>query len=593
LAFGTGSQDLAEMRVATTRGAVLALTAVAFAVSACRTGTPAAGTDARLSGTFAGGWRFSELTSASVGREVMVSSNSDLASAAGVEIMKAGGNAVDAAVAVGFALAVTYPFAGNIGGGGFMTIRMADGRTAALDYREVAPLAATRNMFVDSTGKLTDARLTGHLASGVPGAVAGMHAALERYGTMTLAQVMAPAIRMARHGFLVDSALYRGLRGARERLCQFEGCSTFYPNGDVPAPGTVWRQPDLGRSLQLIADQGIKAFYDGPVGEALVAEMTRGGGIITRDDLRRYEPKWRDPVISTYRGYTLITMPPASSGGITMTQTFNILEAFAPLPPFGSPEYIHLVSEAFRRAFIDRNSKLADADFVPVPRAELTSKEYARTLAQQINRRRASRTPAFETGPEPEHTTHYSVVDGSGNAVATTTTINGGFGSAVWVRGGGFLMNNEMDDFATQPGTANMFGLVQGEANAIQPGKRMLSAMSPTIVLDSTGQVLLVVGAAGGPTIITATAQVILNVIEHGMPLVDAMRAPRIHHQALPDAIRHESQGFDAKTLRRLRRMGHTLSAQPGIANVNAVMRVNGGWHGVHEPRGSGGAFGY
>ena len=581
------------MRLSTVRRPLLLLTAAAFAVSACRTGTPAAGTDARLSGTFAGGWRFSELTTASMGTEVMVASNSDLASAAGAEIMKAGGNAVDAAVAVGFALAVTYPFAGNIGGGGFMTIRMADGRTAALDYREVAPLAATRNMFVDSTGKLTDARLTGHLASGVPGAVAGMHAALERYGTMTLAQVMAPAIRMARHGFLVDSTLFRGLRGARERLCQFEGCSTFFPNGAVPEPGTVWRQPDLGRSLQLIADQGPKAFYDGPVGEALVAEMTRGGGIITREDLRQYEPKWRDAVISTYRGYTLITMPPASSGGITMTQTFNILEEFAPLPPFGSPEYIHLVSEAFRRAFIDRNSKLADADFVSVPRAELTSKEYAQTLAKQISRRRASKTPAFETGPEPEHTTHFSVVDSDGNAVATTTTINGGFGSAVWVPGGGFLMNNEMDDFATQPGTANMFGLVQGEANAIQPGKRMLSAMSPTIVLDSTGQVLLVVGAAGGPTIITATAQVILNVIEHGMPLVDAMRAPRIHHQALPDAIRHESQGFDPRALRRLRRMGHELTPQAGIANVNAVMRVNGGWHGVHEPRGSGGAIGY
>jgi len=581
------------MRLSTVRRPLLLLTAAAFAVSACRTGTPAAGTDARLSGTFAGGWRFSELTTASMGTEVMVASNSDLASAAGAEIMKAGGNAVDAAVAVGFALAVTYPFAGNIGGGGFMTIRMADGRTAALDYREVAPLAATRNMFVDSTGKLTDARLTGHLASGVPGAVAGMHAALERYGTMTLAQVMAPAIRMARHGFLVDSTLFRGLRGARERLCQFEGCSTFFPDGAVPEPGTVWRQPDLGRSLQLIADQGPKAFYDGPVGEALVAEMTRGGGIITREDLRQYEPKWRDAVISTYRGYTLITMPPASSGGITMTQTFNILEEFAPLPPFGSPEYIHIVSEAFRRAFIDRNSKLADADFVSVPRAELTSKEYAQTLAKQISRRRASKTPAFETGPEPEHTTHYSVVDSDGNAVATTTTINGGFGSAVWIPSGGFLMNNEMDDFATQPGTANMFGLVQGEANAIQPGKRMLSAMSPTIVLDSTGQVLLVVGAAGGPTIITATAQVILNVIEHGMPLVDAMRAPRIHHQALPDAIRHESQGFDPRALRRLRRMGHELTAQAGIANVNAVMRVNGGWHGVHEPRGSGGAIGY
>lgn len=567
------------------------LTVAALTLSACRPAGTA--TDARLSGTYAGGWRFPELREPVTGAAAMVSSNSDLASAAGVEILRAGGNAVDAAVAVGFALAVTYPFAGNIGGGGFMTIRMADGRTAALDYREVAPLASTRDMYVDSTGKLSGRQLTGHLASGVPGAVAGMAAALERYGSKSLAEVMAPAIRMARDGFAVDSALFRSLRGAQERLCEFAGCSTFYPGGAPPAPGSTLRQPELARSLQLIAEQGTRAFYDGPVGEALVREMEAGGGIITREDLRRYEPKWREPVVTDYRGYTLITMPPASSGGITMSQTFNILERFAPLPPFGSPEYVHLLSEAFRRAFIDRNSKLADADFVPVPREQLVSKAYATELASQISRRRASRTPQFDAGREPEHTTHYSVVDSAGNAVATTTTINGGYGSAVWVREGGFFLNNEMDDFATQPGTPNMFGLVQGEANAIQPGKRMLSAMSPTIVLDRQGEVLLVVGAAGGPTIITATTQVILNVIEFGMPLTEAMRAPRVHHQALPDAIRHESMGFSPRTLRRLKRMGHELTPQGGIANVNAVMRTNGVLHGVHEPRGSGGAVGY
>lgn len=572
------------------RPIVLALLA-SLAITACRPSN--SGGDARLSGTFAGGWRFPELQAPVVGSAAMIASNSAIASAAGVEILKAGGNAVDAAVAVGFSLAVTFPFAGNIGGGGFMVIRMADGRTAALDYREVAPLAATRNMYVDSTGKLTGRELTGHLASGVPGAVAGMHEALETYGTKTLAEVMAPAIRLARDGFAVDSALFRSLRGAQERLCRYEGCATFYPNGAPPAPGTTLRQPELARSLQLIADQGPSAFYDGPVAEVLVAEMQRGGGIITREDLRGYTPRWREPVISTYRGYTLITMPPASSGGITMTQTFNILEKFAPLPPFGSPEYLHLMSEAFRRAFMDRNAKLADSDFVPVPRAQLVSKAYADTLAATINRRRATPTPQFETGPEPEHTTHYSVVDSLGNAVATTTTINGGYGSAVWVRDGGFFLNNEMDDFAAQPGTANMFGLVQGEANAIQPGKRMLSAMSPTIVLDRDGEVLLVIGAAGGPTIITATSQVILNVIEFGMPLTEAMRAPRIHHQALPDAIRHESVGFDARTLRRLRRMGHRLTPQEGIANVNAVMRSGAVWHGVYEPRSAGGAAGY
>lgn len=572
---------------------VALITLAAVATTACRPTPAPTPTDARYSGTFAGGFRFPEAREPVFGEHAMVSSNSELASAAGVEILKAGGNAMDAAVATGFALAVTYPFAGNIGGGGFMVIRMADGRTAALDYREVAPLAATRDMFVDSTGKLTDRSVVGHLASGVPGAVAGMDAALQRFGTMSLAQVMAPAIRMARDGFVVDSSLFRSLRGAQQRLCRFAGCATFFPNGEVVAPGARLVQADLGRSLRLIAERGPQAFYDGPVAEALVAEMERGGGIITREDLRRYVPRWREPVVSTYRGHTLVTMPPASSGGITMTESFNILETFAPLPPFGSAEYLHLLAESFRRSFIDRNSKLADADFVPVPRDELTSKAYARTLAQQIDRNAASKTPAFRQAPEPEHTTHYSVVDAAGNAVATTTTINGGYGSAVWIPGGGFFMNNEMDDFAAQPGTANMFGLVQGEANAVQPGKRMLSAMSPTIVLDAQGQVLLVVGAAGGPTIITATSQVILNVIEHRMSLADAMRAPRMHHQSLPDEIRIESVGFSDDAIARLRAMGHVITATQGIANVNAVMRVPGGWHGVKEPRAAGAAVGY
>ena len=568
-------------------------TIAALTVTACRPTPAPTPTDARYSGTFAGGFRFPEAREAVFGANAMVSSNSEVASTAGTEILKAGGNAVDAAVATGFALAVTYPFAGNIGGGGFMVIRMADGRTAALDYREVAPLAATRDMFVDSTGTLTDKSVVGHLASGVPGAVAGLDAALQRFGTMSLAQVMAPAIRLARDGFVVDSALFRSLRGAQERLCRFAGCATFFPGGEAVAPGSSLVQADLGRSLQLIAERGPQAFYDGPVAEALVAEMQRGGGIITREDLRQYEAKWREPVVSTYRGHTLITMPPASSGGITMTESFNILETFAPLPPFGSAEYVHLLAETFRRSFIDRNSKLADADFVPVPRDELTSKAYARTLAQQIDRQQASKTPAFQQSPEPEHTTHYSVVDHAGNAVATTTTLNGGYGSAVWIPVGGFFMNNEMDDFAAQPGTANMFGLVQGAANAVQPGKRMLSAMSPTIVLDARGEVLLVVGGAGGPTIITATSQVILNVIEHRMNLADAMRAPRMHHQSLPDEIRLESVGFSEEMIARLREMGHTIATTPGIANVNAVMRVPRGWHGVREPRSVGAAVGY
>ncbi len=555
--------------------------------------TPGRSSDARYSGTFQGGFQDSVAALTAFGDSAMVASNSSFASEAGVEILRAGGNAVDAAVAVGYALAVTYPFAGNIGGGGFMNIRLADGRVLSLDYREMAPLAASRDMYLNAEGKLTDRSVVGHLASGVPGAVAGMHEALARHGSLSLAQVIAPAIRLARDGFAVDSALSRSLRGARERICRFEGCATYFPGGEAVAPGATLRQPDLARTLQLIAERGTAGFYAGPVADSLVAEMQRGGGIITHEDLRRYEPKWRDPVVSDYRGYTLITMPPASSGGITMTESFNILETFAPLPPFGSTRYVHLLAETFRRSFQDRNAKLADADFVPVPRDELTSKSYARTLAAQIDLTRASKTPAFDPGVEPEHTTHYSVVDAKGNAVATTTTINGGYGSAVWVRGGGFFMNNEMDDFAAQPGSPNMFGLVQGEANAVQPRKRPLSAMSPTIVLGRDKQVLLVVGAAGGPTIITSVSQVILNVIEHGMTLAEAMAAPRMHHQALPDLIRYEDRRFNPAVIDSLRQMGHAFDPQRGIANVNAVMRVKGGWHGVREPRSAGLAIGY
>lgn len=566
-----------------------------LSMAGCRASTSGASSAAEntTQAAFPGGWRFPTGTQATVSEHAMVVSNSRLASEAGVEILKAGGNAVDAAVATGFAMAVTYPSAGNIGGGGFMNIRMADGRSAAIDYREVAPLAATRDMYLDATGKLTNKSVVGPLAVGVPGAVAGLNEALAKYGTMTLAQVMAPAIKLAAEGFVADSAFSRGLNGARNLLGQFEGKAVFYPGGEAPKPGAVFRQPDLARTLKLIAAQGVKAFYDGEVGDSLVAEMKRSGGIITKEDLRRYKPEWRTPIKSTYRGYTLFTMPPASSGGITMTETLNILENFAPLPPFGSVQYTHLLTEAYRRSFTDRNEKLGDPAFVKVPLEQLTSKDYAKTLANQVDRTKASKTPTFNINGDGTNTTHYSVVDGKGNAVATTTTLNNSYGSGVWVRGGGFLLNDEMDDFAAKPGAPNMFGLVQGEANAIKPGKRMLSAMAPTIVLDQQGQVLLVTGAAGGPTIITATMEVILNVIEHHMTLADAMRAPRLHHQALPDTIRYERNGLSGAVVDSLTKMGHRLQASTGIANVNSIMRVKGGWHGVFEPRSVGGAVGY
>jgi len=542
---------------------------------------------------FPSGWRFPVGVKATESEHAMVVSNSHFASEAGVEILKAGGNAIDAAVATGFALAVTYPNAGNIGGGGFMNIRMADGRAITLDYREMAPAASSRDMYIDANGKLTNKSTFGYLASGVPGSVAGMSEALKKYGSMTLAQVMAPAIRLAEQGFMVDSQFSRSIESGRRDITPFEGKAVFFPGDQAVKAGTRLVQPDLARTLKLIAENGPKAFYEGPIADSLVAEEKRGGGIITKEDLRHYKPEWRSPIKSTYRGYTLLAMPPSSSGGITMTEAMNILETFAPLPPAGSVKYAHLLAESFRRAFMDRNSKLGDPAFVKVPLNELTSKSYARTLAAQIDLNHASKTPAFDTKAEGTQTTHYSVVDAMGNAVATTTTLNGSYGSGVWVRGGGFFMNNEMDDFAAQPGTPNMFGLVQGEANAIKPGKRMLSAMDPTIVLDPQGKLLMVAGAAGGPTIITATMEVILNVIEHHMTLADAMRAPRLHHQALPDALRYEPNGMSAAVVDSLKAMGHTVGSQNGLANVNSILRVPGGWHGVYEPRSVGGAIGY
>ena len=578
------------MRIA--RRSHIALVALATALLAsCHRAPPLSSPAAVISSAFPPGWEFKPGMPATSAEHGMVVSMSRYGSDAGVEIMKEGGNAIDAAVATGFALAVTYPAAGNIGGGGFMTIRMADGRTATLDYREVAPLAATHDMFVEN-GKLTNKSTVGYLASGVPGSVAGMAAALEKYGTMPLAKVMAPAIRLAEQGFVIDSG-WEG-RGGRcpQIIAQFEGKDLFCPGGSALQPGTRFVQPDLARTLRLIAEQGPRAFYEGAIADSIAADEQRGGGIITKEDLRRYTPVWRTPIQSTYRGYSLITMPPSSSGGITMSETLNILENFAPLPPPGSAEYSHLLTEALRRSFTDRNEKLGDPAFVDVPAAQLTSKAYAKTLAVQIDRFKASKTPAFTTRGEEYNTTHYSVVDASGNAVATTTTLNGGYGSGVWIRGGGFFMNNEMDDFAAQPGTPNMFGLVQGEVNAVAPGKRMLSAMSPTIVLDPQGKLLLVTGAAGGPTIITATMEIILDVIEFHMDLADAMRTPRLHHQALPDVLYFEPDGLTIAVQDSLKAMGHALATRR-LATANSIMRVHDRLEGVGEPRSGGVAVGY
>jgi gamma-glutamyltranspeptidase/glutathione hydrolase len=539
---------------------------------------------ARLTPSFPPGWRHPAGNEATAAPSAMVASDSRPASEAGVEILRQGGNAVDAAVATGFALAVTHPAAGNIGGGGFMVIRMNDGQATALDFREIAPLAATRDMYLDEHGNKTDRMVDGHLAVAVPGSVAGLAEAHRRFGRLPLADVMAPAIRLAEEGFVVDSMLSFGLRFMAPRLTRFGGRAIFYPGGNPLAPGERLVQSDLARTLRKIAAEGPRAFYEGDIAELLVAEMGRGGGIITKEDLARYRPIWRDPLNATYRGYSLITMPLASSGGTTMTETLNILATFDSLPPFHSTLYKHLLAESFRRAFVDRNTKLCDPAFCEPPVARLTSREYAREMSATIDLLRASISPPAVEKPAGMHTTHYSVVDAEGNAVATTTTLNGGFGSGVLVEGAGFFLNNEMDDFATAPGQPNIGGLIEGEQNRVEPGKRPLSSMSPTIVLDPSGSALLVIGGAGGPTIITGTLQVILNVVEHRMTLADAMHAPRMHHQAWPDSIQYEDGGLEATVVDSLRAMGHGLRPVPGLTVINAIMRVPGGWHGVVQP---------
>ncbi|HEX6433213.1 MAG TPA: gamma-glutamyltransferase [Gemmatimonadales bacterium] len=523
--------------------------------------------------------------------QAMVVSGSPIASQVGRNILQRGGNAVDAAVAVGFALAVVHPEAGNIGGGGFMIIRPQDGPVQALDYREIAPALASRDMY-RAAGE--ESSVTGHLSVGVPGAVAGLTEAHRRYGKLPLATVIEPAIRLARDGFVVDE--YRSLSIADDsaRLALFPASrATFLPADRPPAEGSTFRQPELAATLEAIRDSGAAGFYQGWVADLIVAEMKRGGGLISREDLVSYRALWRDPVEISYRGYTIYSMPPASSGGVTMGQIFNIMEGFGPLPPFGSAALLHREAEAMRRAFTDRNTYLGDPAFVRNPVERLLSKSYASQLRAQIGER-ASATPVFQPAPGGgTSTTHYSVIDAEGNAVSCTTTLNNSYGSAVTVTGAGFLLNDEMDDFATSPGEPNMYGLVQGEANAIAPGKRMLSAMTPSIVLDSTKQLYLVVGTPGGPRIITMVYHVISNVIDHRMSLADAVVAPRMHHQGLPDSLRVEAEGFLPQTLDSLRQRGHGVSSGGKWGDVEGIIRTPSGWEGVSDPRRGGGGSGY
>lgn len=547
-------------------------------------------------------WPYPATDQPVVAAHAMVATTDSLASAVGVRVLQSGGNAVDAAVAVQFALAVVDPEAGNIGGGGFVVLRWSDGSTAALDYREKAPLAATRDMYLDASGEVTDRSLVGHLASGVPGTVAGMWSVHRKYGVLDWAEVVQPAIELA-HGFEVTSRFLSSMDPAMVRaLSRFPASAAqFLPrDGAPPLEGDTLRQADLERTLRRIRDLGPDGFYRGETADLIVAEMARGGGIITLEDLAGYDAIWREPVSSTYRGHTIVSMPPPSSGGATLAEIANILERYD-LASLGwhSPESIHLYAEAFKRAYADRNEFLADPDYVDVPTGRMASPAYAAERASSISLDAA--TPSSEvvgglagSSPEGRNTTHYSIVDEQGNAVAVTTTLNSLYGSKVTVTGAGFVLNNEMDDFAAKPGAPNQFGLVQGEQNAIEPGKRMLSSMSPTIVLAPDGSLKIVTGTPGGGTIITTVFQTISNVLDYGMDAAEAVNAPRVHHQHLPDLIYYESGGLDAETVRGLQGLGHDLEERGGTSgDVQMIVVEDGGLTAWSDPRGGGRALGY
>jgi gamma-glutamyltranspeptidase/glutathione hydrolase len=534
------------------------------------------------------------------GTQGMVASRSDLASEVGSRILADGGNAVDAAVATAFALAVAYPSAGNLGGGGFMIIALANGEVYAQDNREKAPGAAHRDMFLDSAGNVDrNLTLNSLQASGVPGTVAGLLDALERFGTMTRQQVMAPAIELAENGFPLNDDLATQFQENLESFKEYPASlAVFSKNGEPYKVGDVWTQPDLAKTLKLISEQGRDGFYKGQTAELLVAEMQRNNGLITLDDLATYEAVWREPVHGTYRGYDIWSMPAPSSGGVLLVQMLNMLEPYdLGALGFGSPETVHLMIEAQRRAYADRAEFLGDPDFVDVPSAMLTSKEYARTRFADFDPMRATDSSTIGAGSWPEEstqTTHFSVADGAGNAVAMTTTLNRNYGNRIVVPGAGFLLNNEMDDFSSKPNTPNSYGLIGRDANEIQPGKRMLSSMAPTIITRD-GKPVLLTGSPGGSTIINTVLQVVLNVLDHGMDAETAVASPRIHHQWMPDNVRYETGAMSDATAEALRAMGHKGLAGSGfgIGDANTI-RIDGDTlEGVSDPRNVGGVAGF
>lgn len=498
----------------------------------------------------------------------MVATAQHLASDVGIEVLKKGGNAVDAAVAVGYALAVVYPTAGNIGGGGFMTIRLKDGKTTFLDFRERAPLASTKTMYLDDKGEIVKGASTaGYLAVGVPGSVMGFETAREKYGTLSRQELLAPAIRFAKDGFVLDQGDVASLQNGAKKLSKDKAAAAIYlkPSGKSFSIGETLVQPELAASLTNISEKGTDAFYKGAIADNIVKASAATGGILVKADFEQYTVRELKPVTCNYRGYEIASSPPPSSGGVIICEILNVLEGY-PLSylGYGSAETVHAMVEAMRHAYVDRNSALGDPDFVENPVEKLTDKAYAKEIRAKINPFKAgiSKDLMPKGMGESTETTHYSIIDNDGNAVAVTYTLNGSFGAGVVAPGTGILLNNEMDDFTSKPGSPNLYGLVQGEANAIEPKKTPLSSMSPTVI-SKDGKPFMIIGSPGGARIITITLEAIINVIDHGMSIQEAIDAPRIHHQWLPDKVYMEPFALSSDTLKLLTEMGHDVAVDP------------------------------
>jgi len=530
-------------------------------------------------------------------RHAMVVTAERHATDAGAAVLESGGNAVDAAIAVGFALAVTHPSAGNLGGGGFMLLRFADGRSTFIDFRERAPQAATPTMYLDASGKPTEDSEVGYRAAGVPGTVRGFEYASKKYGRKPWAGLVEPALALAEKGFPVSYGLAHSLREDAGLLGRFpESKRIFLRDGKPYEAGETLTQPELARTLRRIREQGARDFYEGETARLLAAGMERHGGLITAGDLKNYTVTERQPLAGSYRGYDILTAPPPSSGGVGILQMLGVLEGSGyDKSGAGSAAELHFLAESMRLFFAGRAAYLGDADFVKVPLASLLDKAYIARLRQSIDPAHATPSSAVQAGSglavESAQTTHYSIVDAEGNAAAVTYTLNGGYGNGVTVPGLGFLLNNEMDDFAAKPGEPNAYGLVQGPANSIQPRKRPLSSMTPTIVTRD-GRLRLVLGTPGGPTIINSVLEVVLNVVDFGMNVQDAVNAPRIHHQWLPDQIVAE-RGISPDTIALLEARGHRIQTVDSIGEVAAIEARDGWLAGAPDPRTEATAKGY